>query len=69
MTDEQQARHQVLRMVGEGKMRSISGEDVAITAETICLHGDGLHAVEFAVAIRSSLENAGIAVQRIRARV
>lgn len=69
VTDEQQTRHQVLRMVGEGKVRSTSGEDVAITAETICLHGDGLHAVKFAAVIRSSLENAGIAVQRIGARV
>ncbi len=66
VTDEQQALHQVLSMVQEGKVRSTDGRDVAITAETICLHGDGHHAVEFASAIRSSLESAGIAVQRIR---
>ncbi|MBY0013936.1 LamB/YcsF family protein [Paenibacillus typhae] len=66
VTDEQQALHQVLSMVQEGKVRSTDGRDVAITAETICLHGDGHHAVAFASAIRSSLESAGIAVQRIR---
>ncbi|KUP24629.1 5-oxoprolinase subunit PxpA [Paenibacillus sp. DMB5] len=66
VTDEQQALHQVLSMVQEGKVRSTDGRDVAITAETICLHGDGHHAVEFASAIRGSLESAGIAVQRIR---
>jgi len=32
--------------------------------ETICLHGDGPHALEFARAIRAALEGAGIAVCR-----
>ncbi|MDF9845030.1 lactam utilization protein B [Paenibacillus sp. PastF-1] len=44
-TDEQEALHQVLSMVQEGKVCSTDGIDVAITAETICLHGDGHHAV------------------------
>jgi 5-oxoprolinase (ATP-hydrolysing) subunit A len=45
------AIQQVLMMVNEGKVRTVSGKEIAIVAETICIHGDGEHAVEFAKAI------------------
>ncbi|MNC30056.1 LamB/YcsF family protein [compost metagenome] len=66
ITDGQQSLQQVLRMVTEGKVRSIGGEDIHMTAETICLHGDGPHAVEFASSIRSLLEAEGVAVRSLR---
>lgn len=66
ITDEHQSLQQVLRMVMEGKVCSAQGEDIDIAAETICLHGDGGHAVEFASAIRSSLVAGGVKVQSIR---
>lgn len=66
--DERQSLQQVLRMVTEGKVRSTRGEEIDIAAETICLHGDGPHAVEFASSIRSLLEAEGVAVQPIRKR-
>jgi UPF0271 protein len=53
---------QVLMMVREGKVRTSGGIDVSIAADTICLHGDGDHAVEFAALIRAELERNGIAV-------
>jgi UPF0271 protein len=53
---------QVLMMVREGKVRTGGGVDVPIAADTICIHGDGDHAVEFAVRIRSELDQNGIAV-------
>jgi UPF0271 protein len=53
---------QVLMMVREGKVRTGGGIDVPIAADTICLHGDGDHAVEFAVRIRAELDEHGIAV-------
>jgi UPF0271 protein len=33
---------------------------VPIEAETICIHGDGAHAVEFAAAIHDALTSKGI---------
>jgi UPF0271 protein len=33
--------------------------------ETICLHGDGPHALEFAHAIRAALESAGVTVAAV----
>jgi UPF0271 protein len=53
---------QVLMMVREGKVRTGGGIEIPITADTICLHGDGDYAVEFAVRIRRELERNGIAV-------
>src|SRR5690606_12800399 len=53
--NEAAAVAQVLRMVNEGVVRATSGADVAIEAETVCLHGDGPHAVAFARRLREAL--------------
>ena len=53
---------QVLMMVMEGRVIARGGVEVPISPDTICLHGDGEHAVEFAVRIRGELERNGIAV-------
>jgi UPF0271 protein len=64
IADERVAVAQVVRMVREGKVRATSGADVAIAAETVCLHGDGAHAVAFARRLRAELAAAGVVVQR-----
>lgn len=46
---------QVLRMVRNGEVVAIDGSVIPLRAETICIHGDGDHAVEFAKAIRQAL--------------
>ena len=46
--DPAQCRAQVEKMVKEGRVAVIGGGEIDIVAETICLHGDGEHAVEFA---------------------
>ncbi len=51
---------QVLRMVREGKVRATDGSDVTLRADTVCLHGDGPHAVEFARRVSAELKSAGI---------
>lgn len=51
---------QVLRMIREGKVRSVDGGDVSIKADTICLHGDGAGAVAFARALRDTLAAEGV---------
>ncbi len=53
---------QVLMMVREGKVRTAGDVDVPIAADTICLHGDGQHAVEFAARIRHELDQEGIVI-------
>lgn len=58
---------QVLRMIREGKVRATNGADVAITADTVCLHGDGAHAVAFARRLRAELASAGVEVKTLSA--
>jgi 5-oxoprolinase (ATP-hydrolysing) subunit A len=56
---------QVLRMVREGRVRSIDGGDIAIAAETVCLHGDGAQALVLARRLKRELESAEIAIRAI----
>ncbi|MBI4627055.1 MAG: LamB/YcsF family protein [Verrucomicrobia bacterium] len=63
ITDEDAAVAQVLRMVREGVVRATDGTDVPIAADTVCLHGDGPHAVAFAHRLRKELATAGVAVK------
>jgi UPF0271 protein len=39
---------QQVSMILQGKVKTVSGKEIPIIAETICIHGDGEHAVEFA---------------------
>ena len=52
-------------LVREGKVRAMDGTEVAIQADTICLHGDGAHPVEFAQRLRHELMTAGITVKAL----
>ena len=54
---------QVIRMVKEGKVLSQQGTDVALKADTICIHGDGAHALTFARHVKKSLELSEITVK------
>lgn len=62
VTDDQLAISRVLRMVKEGKVNSQQGVDIDITADTICIHGDGKHAVLFAEKIYTAFKKEGIAL-------
>ncbi|MFI5336963.1 MAG: 5-oxoprolinase subunit PxpA [Opitutales bacterium] len=63
ITSADAAVAQVLRMVREGRVRATDGSEVALRADTVCLHGDGPHAVDFARRLRSELAASGIEVK------
>lgn len=46
---------QVMKLVKENKVVTITGEEITVKADTVCIHGDGRHAVEFAKAIHQRL--------------
>ena len=60
--DPKQAAERVLRMLREGKVRSVEGRDVDVRGETICVHGDTPGAVEFARELRRRLECEGVRI-------
>jgi UPF0271 protein len=66
ISDEQKALTQAIRFVRENKVMTVSGEEIRLTADTICLHGDGKHAVEFARIIYERMNDAGIIVKSMQ---
>ncbi|MDI1335549.1 MAG: LamB/YcsF family protein [Lacunisphaera sp.] len=63
ITDEDAAVAQVLRMVRAGKVRATDGTEASIQADTICLHGDSAHPVEFARRLHEELRKASIEIK------
>ena len=44
-----------VRAIREGKVRSTAGKDVAVKAETICVHSDTPNAIDIARAVRAAI--------------
>jgi len=53
---------QVLSMINDGIVVSLSGKRVPVAPDTLCLHGDQPGAVAFATALRQTFSSQGIAV-------
>ncbi|EOB4982172.1 LamB/YcsF family protein, partial [Shigella flexneri] len=60
--NEEQALAQTLEMVQHGRVKSITGEWATVAAQTVCLHGDGEHALAFARRLRATFAKKGIVV-------
>jgi UPF0271 protein len=60
--DVAEAVRRAVRMVREGRVTDVEGDDIAIRADTICVHGDGPNAAAIARALREGLERAGVRV-------
>lgn len=54
---------QVLQMINSQTVTATNGEIIPIKAETICIHGDGKNALEFAKTINKTLKDAGITIE------
>lgn len=65
ITDEGAAVAQVLRLAREGVVRATDGTEVTLAADTVCLHGDGAHAVAFARGLTGALREAGIGMKAV----
>ena len=63
--DENEAIERVIKMIKEQKVTSITGKEIPIKADSICVHGDGEKALLFVKKIREKLENEGIIIQKL----
>ena len=54
--DPIKAAERCLRAVMEGKTESINGKELAVRADTVCVHSDTPNAVEVARAVRNAIE-------------
>lgn len=62
ITDEDLAIRRVVRMVKEQKVTAITGKDIAIKADSVCVHGDGAKALAFVEKIRAAFTDEGIRI-------
>lgn len=66
ITDEHKAVEQVIQMVTIGTVNTLQGTSVTLKADTVCIHGDGEHAVTFARFIHEQLKQANVEVSSLR---
>lgn len=62
ITDEDEAIARVVRMVKEQKVTAITGKDIPIRADSVCVHGDGAKALAFVERIRKALQEEGVTI-------
>lgn len=62
LASDEAALAQSLEMVLRQRVQAITGEWVALRADTLCLHGDGPHALAYARALRDRFAQEGIEV-------
>ena len=64
--DKEEAIARTIRMVKEGKVTAITGEEVPLKADSVCVHGDNPSAVEFVKNIRAAMQAEGVEIAAIK---
>lgn len=66
ITSEELALKQVMKIVKEQKVVATTGEEVSVEVDTICIHGDGEKAVQFAKMLQRQLTNNQILIDSVK---
>jgi 5-oxoprolinase (ATP-hydrolysing) subunit A len=62
IADGEAAARQAVSIAVHGRVRPYDGDELEITADTLCIHGDTPGAASIAAAVRVALERAGVIV-------
>jgi UPF0271 protein len=54
--DPAEAAAKAIRAIQEGKVKSVGGKDIAVRADTICVHSDTPNAVALATSVRTAVK-------------
>jgi 5-oxoprolinase (ATP-hydrolysing) subunit A len=65
LADPKEAAAQALSIAAHGKVRAIDGSDIAIDAETLCIHGDTPGAAAIAAAVADALRKSGFTLRSL----
>ncbi len=65
ITDMEKAVAQVWQMLSAQTVTATDGETMQLRAETVCIHGDGAHALDFAKTINARLKANGVMIESI----
>ncbi len=63
LSDPRAVTQRVVEMVRDGHVRAVDGTQVAVAADTVCVHGDTPGAPSLVAALKEGLERAGILVE------
>jgi UPF0271 protein len=63
LEDPEMVAQRMVQMLITGRLRSIDDVDIAVSAQSICVHGDTPGAVAMAVAVRQALAEAGVGIR------
>ena len=63
--DPGEALARVIRMIREGKVTAITGKDIPVKADSVCVHGDNEQALAFIEEIRTQCRKEGIRISPI----
>ncbi len=63
--DVNKSVQQTLQMIKEKTVTSVNGKIIPIIADTICIHGDGKHAVEFAKEVHEFLRKENVEIKML----
>ncbi len=56
ITDENLAIERVLQMIKKGSVKSVTGKEIPIEADSVCVHGDSPKALDFVKKIQKALQ-------------
>jgi UPF0271 protein len=63
--DKEFAIQRAIRMIQEHKVTTITGKDIDIVPDSMCVHGDNPMALEFVRSIRDAFTKSGIQIKRM----
>lgn len=64
ITNSEAAVSQAMKLILENKVFSLSGKEINVQADSICLHGDAEHALSFAKALHQALQKQNISIHQ-----
>jgi UPF0271 protein len=65
ITNVEEALSQAVALASQLPIKTIDGNLISIKADTLCIHGDSDHALQFASVVKSALTSQGIAVRAL----
>lgn len=60
--DPKQAADRILHLLKTGRMQTVTGEEIPLEAQSVCVHGDEASAVALAAELRARLEAEGVTI-------
>lgn len=69
ITDEELAIRRVITMIKEGKVTAVTGKEIEIAADSVCVHGDGEKALLFVQRLNRAFEEEGIKQKNFMAEI